>query len=352
MLEIGDVSVTFGGVRAVDGVDLRLEDGHVLAVLGPSGSGKSTLLRAVAGLEPLAGGAVRWDGDDMAGVPTHRRGFALMFQDGQLFDHLTVARNVGYALRLRRLPRDRVREEVADLLALVGLEGYDDRLPRTLSGGERQRVALARSLAARPRLLLLDEPLSALDAGLRVRLAADLRRILREAGTTALLVTHDQDEAFTIADRLAVMRDGRVVQHGSAAEVWARPADPETALFLGYSRVLAGEAAAAVLTAAGLPAVPGEAVAVRRSALVAGDADRSGPGALPATVRSVRATPDEVRLVVAVDGIGDLDAVGGPGRPPAPGDRVTVRVDAQRLARLAPTARVAGSAGDGAPPTS
>ncbi len=180
------------------------------------------------------------------------------------------------------------RARVAELLELVGLAGYGDRLPATLSGGERQRVALARALAADPRLLLLDEPLSALDAGLRERLATDLRDILRAAGTTALMVTHDHEEAFTVADRMAVMRAGRVVQEGPIADVWREPADPETALFLGYARVFRDAAAAAVLAAAGRQAAP--AVAVRRSALsldadgalsgdrrvVAGDA-RAGP---------------------------------------------------------------------------
>ncbi|MEZ0577764.1 ABC transporter ATP-binding protein [Nocardioides sp. MH1] len=338
MLSLEGVTVAFGRQVAVDGVDLDLDDGHVLAVLGPSGSGKSSLLRAVAGLEPLRSGTVRWDGADLAGTPTHKRGFALMFQDGQLFDHLTVARNVGYPLRLRGAGRTAVRRRVADLLDLVGLGGYGDRLPRTLSGGERQRVALARSLAAEPRLLLLDEPLSALDAELRVRLAADLRRILRESATTALLVTHDQEEAFAVADRLAVMREGAVVQQGTTAEVWAHPADPATALFLGYARVLTGDAAAAVLAAAGRPAAP--AVAVRRSALAARRASTSPgtaegePGGLAASVVAVRATPDEVRLVVDVEGVGEVDAVGAPGWLPAPGDAVTLRVDAARLAVL------------------
>ena len=249
MLSLRDVSVSYDGLRVVDEVSLDLPDGEVLAVLGPSGCGKSTLLRAIAGLEVLAGGSVAWDGADLADVPTHRRGFALMFQDGQLFPHLTVARNVGYALRLRRAPDSAAR--VGELLELVGLEGYADRLPATLSGGERQRVALARSLAVEPRLLLLDEPLSALDAGLRERLAGELREILRTAGTTTLMVTHDHDEAFTVADRLAVMRAGEVVQQGLIDQVWRAPADPETALFLGYARVLVGEAAAAVLAAAG-----------------------------------------------------------------------------------------------------
>src|SRR3954466_1605593 len=197
MLRLDGVSVSYDGAPAVVDVSLDLADGQVLAVLGPSGSGKSTLLRAVAGLEPTTAGSIRWDGDDLAGVPTHRRGFALMFQDGQLFGNLTVARNIGYALRLRRVPG--AGQRVRELIALVGLEGYDDRLPATLSGGERQRVALARAPAGQPRPLLLDEPLSALDAGLRERLAGDLRDILRNAGTTALMVTHDHEEAFAVA---------------------------------------------------------------------------------------------------------------------------------------------------------
>ncbi len=328
MLTLQHVSVSYGGTPAVVDVSLDLPDGQVLAVLGPSGCGKSTLLRAVAGLEPTGAGRICWDGTDLAGVPTHKRGFALMFQDGQLFTHLDVARNVGYALRLRRAPRIPPRvvaARVEELLALVGLEGYADRLPATLSGGERQRVALARSLAVEPRLLLLDEPLSALDAGLRERLAGDLREILRAAGTTALMVTHDHEEAFTVADRLAVMQSGRVVQEGVIGEVWRAPADPDTALFLGYARVLRGAGAAAVLTAAGLPAAP--AVAVRRSALgVAAD------GALHGVVVSSRATPDQVRLVVDVEAVGEIDAVAPLDVHPGPGERVRLAVDATRLA--------------------
>jgi thiamine transport system ATP-binding protein len=324
MLSIDHVSVAYDGVPAVIDASLGLEDGQVLAVLGPSGSGKSTLLRAIAGLEPVGSGRIAWDGTDLAGVPTHKRGFALMFQDGQLFGHLSVARNVGYALRLRRTPN--AAERVRELLALVGLEGYDDRLPATLSGGERQRVALARSLAVQPRLLLLDEPLSALDAGLRERLAHDLRDILREAGTTALMVTHDQEEAFTVADRIAVMRAGRVVQQGDIAAVWRAPADAETALFLGYAQVLEGEPAGVLLRAAGLPDVDA-AVAVRRSAVVVAD-----DGPLAGTVVSARVTPEQIRVVVDIDGIGQLDAVARLDTHPAPGDRVSMVADASRLA--------------------
>ncbi|MGA8257057.1 MAG: ABC transporter ATP-binding protein [Nocardioides sp.] len=330
MLRLDGVSVAYDGTPAVIDATLTVPDGAVVAVLGPSGSGKSTLLRAVAGLERPTAGQISWDGADLRGVPTHKRGFALMFQDGQLFSHLSVARNIGYPLRLRRSPG--IAERVAQLLALVGLEGFGDRLPTTLSGGERQRVALARSLAADPRLLLLDEPLSALDATLRERLATDLRAILRAAGTTTLLVTHDQEEAFAIADYLVVMRAGLIVQQGPIADVWAAPVDAETALFLGYARVLEGVAAARVLAAAELPA--SAEVAVRRSALTAGDPDRPG---LVGSVVAARATPDQVRLVVDVDGVGEVDAVASSWSRfghAGPGERVTLAVDATRLARI------------------
>ena len=323
-LDLRDVSVAYDGVPVVSDVDLTLADGQVLAVLGPSGSGKSTLLRAVAGLEPLAAGSVSWDGADLAGVPTHKRGFALLFQDGQLFPQLTVARNVGYAPRLRRSPGAAAR--VAELLELVGLAGYGDRLPATLSGGERQRVALARALAADPRLLLLDEPLSALDAGLRERLATDLRDILRAAGTTALMVTHDHDEAFTVADRMAVMRAGRVVQEGPIADVWREPADPETALFLGYARVFrdAGRR--------GRPRGRGQAGGARGRRTPVRPVPGRRRRARRAPCSSSRATPEQVRLVVDVDGVGEADAVAPLDSHPGVGQRVRLAVDPGRLA--------------------
>lgn len=333
MLEVREVTVAFDGQVAVDAVDLTVPDGGVVAVLGPSGCGKSTLLRAVAGVEHPTSGTVAWDGTDLTRVPTHRRGFALMFQDGQLFDHLTVARNIAYAPRLRRTPRAATAEQVADLLALVGLEGYADRLPRTLSGGERQRVALARSLAARPRLLLLDEPLSALDAELRIRLAADLRRILTEAGTTGLMVTHDQDEAFAVADRIALMRSGRIVQHGPTAEVWAAPVDAWAARFLGCAEVLEGEAAARILVAAGQPGAEGAAVGVRPRGLRVVSADGPITG-LPGRVVSVRLAPGGQQVSVDVPGVGVLEALGGAGWIGAPGDAVSVAVDPVALARV------------------
>jgi thiamine transport system ATP-binding protein len=324
-LEVRGLSVSYDGSPAVSDADLDLAQGRVLAVLGPSGCGKSSLLRAVAGLEP-AQGLVCWQGQDVTSTPAHKRGFALMFQDGQLFPQLTVARNVGYPLRIRRTPRSAVSARVADLLDLVGLAGFGDRLPSTLSGGERQRVALARALAASPRLLLLDEPLSALDAGLRQRLAEDLRRILVEAGTTAVMVTHDHEEAFAVADDIAVMREGRIVQAGPIADVWRAPADARTALFLGYARVLEGAAAARLTAAAGLS--DARAIAVRRSALSVAD-----DGPVSGEVVEVRTTPGQLRVVVRTE-TGELDAVASLDRRMAPGDQVRLRIDPTRMALL------------------
>ncbi|MEO7351428.1 MAG: ABC transporter ATP-binding protein [Marmoricola sp.] len=329
-LEVEDLTVRFGATVAVDQVGLEVPAGSVVAVLGPSGCGKSTLLRAVAGLEVPASGSVSYAGGDLAGVPTHKRGFALMFQDGQLFSHLDVAGNIAYPMRLRHSPghlsRPAQRQRVAELLSLVGLEGYADRSPITLSGGERQRVALARALAVSPRLLLLDEPLSSLDRGLRERLASDLHDILRNAGATAMLVTHDQEEAFAVADRMAVMRDGRIVQSGTLDEVWRGPADGWTAQFLGYATVLRGEAAQRLRLLAA-PDQSWHAVALRRSAL---RVDPTGP--MTATVEEARVTPDQIRVQLHVEGAGSLPAVADPGTDVRVGARVRVSIDVTRVA--------------------
>jgi thiamine transport system ATP-binding protein len=251
-LRIEQALVRYGSLTAVDQVSLAVAPGEVLAVIGASGSGKSSLLRAVAGLEPLTQGRVSWDDADMAGVPVHRRGFAVMFQDGQLFPHLSVGGNVGYALY--REPRKIRAQRVVELLALVGLEGYAERPVTALSGGQAQRVALARSLAARPRLLMLDEPLSALEPALRERLVEVLSTSLRATATTALYVTHDQDEAFTIGDRVAVLSQGRLLQVDEPAELWSRPASREVAEFLGYGPFLGPAEVGALGWPAPLPA--------------------------------------------------------------------------------------------------
>jgi thiamine transport system ATP-binding protein len=245
-----------------------------------------------------------------------------MFQDGQLFNHQSVARNVGYPLRLRREPRGRIAQRVGELLRLVGLPDAGDRMPDTLSGGERQRVALARALAVDPRLLLLDEPLSALDRDLRETLAGQLREILVASGTTTVMVTHDQEEAFAVADHLGVMRDGRLVQAGPVAEVWQRPVDAWTARFLGYATVLTGEAARRVTGSA-------DQVALRRSALRVDPA-----GQLAGRVLSARSGPDQTRLEIEVASVGRLDAVAPPGVSVRIGGEVSVSLDTSRVARI------------------
>lgn len=236
-LVVEQATVVYGATKALDGFDLSVDEGEIMAVLGPSGSGKSTLLRAVAGLEPLAEGSITLGGRNLAGVPTHHRELGMMFQDHGLFAHLNVGRNIGYGLRIAGAGREAERSRVAELLSLVGLDGFADRAPDQLSGGEAQRVALARALAPEPGLLMLDEPLGSLDRALRDQLTGDLRRMLTEIGQTALHVTHDQAEAFAIADRVAVVSAGRTVAIGAPAELWADPGTVFVARFLGHPNV-------------------------------------------------------------------------------------------------------------------
>jgi thiamine transport system ATP-binding protein len=205
LLSVEDVRVRFEDRWVLDGARLTVGSGEIVALLGPSGSGKSTLLRVIAGLLPPDEGRVLWDGDDITGFPAHRRRFGLVFQDHQLFPHRDVARNVGFGLMVAGRPKAEVRTRVAGLLHLVGLDGFERRSVTALSGGEAQRVALARALAPEPRLLLLDEPLGALDRELHDRLALDLRQLLQELGTAGLHVTHDRDEAAVVADRVVTV---------------------------------------------------------------------------------------------------------------------------------------------------
>lgn len=283
LLRLEKGTVRFGARAALDGVGLDVAEHTTVCVLGPSGSGKSTLLRVVAGLQPLDEGRVILDGEDQAGVPAHRRGVGLMFQDHQLFPQRDVGGNVAFGLRMHGVPRTEQDARVTELLDLVGLPGAGRRTISTLSGGEQQRVALARALAPRPRLLMLDEPLGQLDRSLRERLVVELRSLFRALGTTVLAVTHDQGEAFALADRVVVMRDGRIAQAGSPLEVWRRPADAFVARFLGFDNV-----------------VP---------ATVSGEAADTPWGKIPVPAgseqgeREVLVRPAGVRLVPAVDGL-------------------------------------------------
>lgn len=237
LLRVEDATVRFGARAALDAVTLEVDAHETVCVLGPSGSGKSTLLRAVAGLQPLHGGRLLLDGVDQSGVPAHRRGVGLMFQDHQLFPQRDVGGNVAFGPRMHKVPRERREERVRELLDLVGLPGAGGRAVATLSGGEQQRVALARALAPEPRLLMLDEPLGQLDRSLRERLVVELRELFGRLGTTVLAVTHDQSEAFALADRVVVMRDGRIAQSGTPLDVWQRPASAFVARFLGFDNI-------------------------------------------------------------------------------------------------------------------
>ncbi|MFR9674605.1 ABC transporter ATP-binding protein [Streptomyces sp. TR02-1] len=238
MLQLDGVTVRFDDRTALDAVRCEVADHEIVCVLGPSGSGKSTLLRAVAGLQEIDAGRVLLSGRDQHGVPPHKREVGLMFQDHQLFPQRDVAGNVAFGLRMRGADRAARAARVAEFLDLVGLPGAQRRPVASLSGGEQQRVALARALAPSPRLLMLDEPLGQLDRSLREHLVVELRGLFRRLGTTVLAVTHDQGEAFALADRVLVMQDGRVAQAGSPLEVWQQPASEFVARFLGFENVV------------------------------------------------------------------------------------------------------------------
>lgn len=240
LLDIRGATKSYGSTLALRGVDLHVAAGDVVCLLGPSGCGKTTLLRVIAGLEQLDSGEVLFDGAPITAVPPHRRGFGLMFQEYALFPHRNVAENIGFGLRMQGKSPDDIRARVDEMLALVGLEGYGARRVFELSGGERQRVALARSLAPSPRLLMLDEPLGALDRTLRERLLDELRAILKQIGVTSIYVTHDQAEAYAIADWVVLMRGGTIVQQGAPEAVYRQPNSPFVARFLGLSNLVPG----------------------------------------------------------------------------------------------------------------
>ncbi|MEU7739989.1 ABC transporter ATP-binding protein [Nonomuraea sp. NPDC049158] len=242
-VEIEGLAAGYEGARVLDLERLSIRKGEFLSILGPSGCGKTTLLNCVAGFVQPTAGRIVIDGADVTDRPPYRRGLGMVFQSYALFPHMTVAGNVAYGLRIRRLDRAEREERVREALRLVGLEGYADRRPRQLSGGQQQRVALARALAIRPAVLLLDEPLSNLDAKLRREMRVELRAIQRRIGTTMVFVTHDQEEALALSDRIAVMNGGRIEQLGTPDEVYRRPATRFVAQFIGAANVLEGTVA-------------------------------------------------------------------------------------------------------------
>jgi thiamine transport system ATP-binding protein len=313
MLRVDDVTVRFGDRVALDRVTLEVAEGEVVTVLGPSGSGKSTLLRVIAGLQRPKAGSVLLDGKDLAGVPPHRRGIGLVFQDHALFHHRDVRGNVAFGLRMRGDRAPEIDERVRELLALVGLAGFERRSIATLSGGEQQRVALARALAPQPRVLLLDEPLGSLDRRLRDRLLEELDAIFAELGVTAIYVTHDQAEAFALGDRVAIVREGRIVQAGTADELWGSPVDEDVARFLGLANVREGRV------------VRPEAVR-----LTPCEDGRAGDG----VVDSVARQGPSVRIVVRLDDGSTLEAAVSSLEHPQPGERVGVEIDPDGIVRL------------------
>ena len=262
-------------------LDLAIDQGQLVSLLGPSGCGKTTTMRAVAGLLPPVSGRIRLAGEDITTKPAHRRDIGLVFQSYALFPHLSARDNVAFGLKLRKRPAAEIERRVAAALASVGLQGFEARLPANLSGGQQQRVAVARAIVIEPRLLLLDEPLSNLDARLRVEMRAELRRIQRELGITMLYVTHDQEEALSLSDRIVVMREGRIEQDGTPEAVYHRPATAFVAAFMGYQNLLAW----------------------RDGALHAGDA--RVPLALPRHASHLAWRPEHVAVVDA--GRGTLD---------------------------------------------
>ncbi|MFW0786649.1 ABC transporter ATP-binding protein [Gordonia sp. CPCC 206044] len=334
MLEIDDVAVRYGPVTVLDGLtwSAGTSGSAVTALLGPSGCGKSTLIRAVAGLEPLDGGTVRFDGADLRDVPTHRRDFGVVFQDGQLFGGRTVASNIAYGLRIRRWSRSAIRERVTELLELVRLADFATRRVDDLSGGQAQRVALARALAPRPRLLLLDEPLAALDRLLRDQLATEIAEIVRAAAIPTIVVTHDHTEAALMADSISVMRAGGIVQSAAPQHLWNQPRDEWTARFLGVTTVLDATIvdgrADTVLGPVALDRSDGPVtLGLRPESVRAQMID--GDGAVAGTVGAVADLPTGRRLRVRAGSV-ELDAMTS--APVVVGDDVALRIVADRVA--------------------
>ncbi len=301
-VQLEGVEKRYGDVVAVAGIDLEVRDGEFFSMLGPSGSGKTTTLRMIAGFELPTAGRVLLQGRDVTRVPPFERDVKTVFQDYALFPHMTVGDNVGYGLMVRKVDRTTRRARIAGALRMVRLEGYEARRPNQLSGGQRQRVALARALVNRPRVLLLDEPLGALDLKLREEMQIELKAIQQEVGITFIYVTHDQEEALTMSDRLAVFNSGRIEQVGAPADVYEHPKTRFVAGFVGTSNLLTGDVARTVLGTPGTFTIRPEKIRI-------GDpADRPGLGetSAPGLIRQVVYVGPDTRYIVALEAGAEL----------------------------------------------
>lgn len=325
-VQLTDLRRLYGGVAALDGLTLHIEPGEFVALLGPSGCGKTTALRCLAGLEDPDSGTITVGGADVTRVPTNKRDMGMVFQAYSLFPHMTARQNVEFGLELRKHDKSARRDRAAQMLELVGLSAHLDKYAHQMSGGQQQRVALARALAIEPRVLLLDEPLSALDAKVRTQLRDEIRRIQLEIGTTTLFVTHDQEEALAVADRVGVMNAGRLEQIAPPAQLYSEPASPFVADFVGLTNRLSGTAdgASARVLGASVPLLPGSAT-----------------GDVVVLVR-----PEAIRIALAADGAAQVVSasfLGGHGRVIVRNEReelVTVQVGNAEVEQFRPGDRV------------
>lgn len=352
IIRVDRLSKHFGPVRGVDDVTLSVRAGEFVTLLGPSGCGKSTLLRIIGGFEEPTSGRIWLDGRDVTHVPPHRRAVNMVFQDYALFPHMSVERNVGFGLKVSGVPRKEIRSRAMEALELVGLANKAGAMPSELSGGQRQRVALARAIVRRPKVLLLDEPLSALDANLREAMQVELRHLHQKVGLTFIMVTHDQDEALAMADRIVVMREGRVVQSGSPEELYDSPATPYVADFVGTTNMFHSAVVDGAVDFHGQPLRVTEAVArggqtlfgfrpERARVLKPGQA--SGINVLSGTVDEVLYHGGTARIVVSV-GQGRVfvdcqtGANGGRSALPDPGEAISVEVASESIMGFQPEA--------------
>jgi len=344
-LSIHDLVKRFGKLTALDHVSLEVAQGSFVCFLGPSGCGKTTLLRVIAGLEEADGGSIRLGGSDLSAIPARNRNFGVVFQSYSLFPNMTAARNVGYGLECRRWDKARMQSRIKEMLDLVHLADQAEKLPSQMSGGQQQRIALARALAPDPSALLLDEPLSALDAKVREELRIEIRAVQKRLGITTIMVTHDQEEALAMADLIVVMSKGRIEQIGTPQQLYREPATAFVADFIGRMNVLpldpgpqdgfrfAGTQLE-VRTAAGGAGRSVAALGIRPEAITLKGLDATGPNVLPASVRTVSFLGNITRIEVEPDarpGTGILVELHGMARVPEPGERLNIDISAEDL---------------------